>query len=137
MYNLDFLYVFVVFFVGGDNFWVWKYTNICFIKEEVQIFVGFHFLEKGLLIFTSFIYFFGYVNKKNKIKKMKNIDNVRSRQIGVEPMTFCLGNRRSIHWATGALLVWEASSIKFIRRFQYFSSQDNEAARKIYLFKNC
>ena len=26
-----------------------------------------------------------------------------SRQVGVEPTAFCLGNRRSIHWATGAL----------------------------------
>ena len=34
-----------------------------------------------------------------------------SRQIGVEPMTFRLGNGRSIHWATGAWMLYCMSKI--------------------------
>lgn len=43
---------------------------------------------------------------RNKEIIGENFDNTNkikySRQVGVEPTTFCLGNRRSIHWATGA-----------------------------------
>ena len=44
-------------------------------------------------------------------KKKLNQNSIRrknkkmiTRQVGVEPTAFCLGNRRSIHWATGACI---------------------------------
>jgi hypothetical protein len=38
----------------------------------------------------------------SSLKIKTTIDHEHARQVGVEPTTFCLGNRRSIHWATGA-----------------------------------
>lgn len=45
--------------------------------------------------------------RKNNIEEQlscKKKYKKKSRQVGVEPTTFRLGNGRSIHWATGALM---------------------------------
>ena len=56
-------------------------------------------------------------------KRAKNSILVNSRQVGVEPTTFCLGNRRSIHWATDAVAFNAViANIYYIKSFLFFSS---------------
>ena len=46
-----------------------------------------------------------FTSKKRKKIYGGNQSTENARQVGVEPTTFCLGNRRSIHWATDAFLL--------------------------------
>lgn len=55
-------------------------------------------IQSQIVAFCKNIFLTSEVSFQHTIQKQN-----RARQEGVEPSTFCLGNRRSIHWATGAL----------------------------------